>query len=322
MHGRHQSHREVVRAGDLEQLVDCGLRQWCGQIGRGGDTGPHGQLAKGQQACTVTRHCGLVEADFLEYRRHRLGAFELAIGQAVGAEHDARMIMASSQKTGQLERQGVGIGDVAAGVGHRDRTLCTDAVEVVPVATALSEIDRIEAPADQWLGRARQMRLSLAQSLDHRLDRSGARPDAAIRITAVMKAAVDIAPVDALTDMAVALDETRHDHLVAEALIEIEATPAPEFIEGAGAKDAPVTHRDMGGVGAGRIHGDDAAGGVDDCHGSGGFAVGWQGRLRPPCLPAVRRWPERRNRSRPAPRQCAHRAGQSADRGHRCRAPS
>jgi hypothetical protein len=45
-----------------------------------------------------------------------------------------------------------------------------------------------------------------------------------------MKAAVDIAPVDALTDMAVALDETRHDHLVAEALIEIEATPAPEFI--------------------------------------------------------------------------------------------
>ena len=39
----------------------------------------------------------------------------LAVGQTVGTEHDARVVMAGAQKTGQLERQGVGIGDVAAG---------------------------------------------------------------------------------------------------------------------------------------------------------------------------------------------------------------
>ena len=216
--------------------------------------------------------------------------------------------MAGAQKTGQIERQGVGIGDVAAGMGHRDRALCADAIEVVPVATAFAEIDRVEAPADQRLGRAAQMRLGLAQPLDHRLDRAGARPDATIRVAAIVKAAIDIAPVDALAEMAVAFDKARQDHLVAEALIEIEAAPTPEFIKGAGAQDAAIAHRDMGGVGAGRIHGDDAAGGVDDGHGSGGFAVGWQGRLRPPCRPAVQRWPARRSRSRPAPRQYARRA--------------
>ena len=246
--------------------------------------------------------------------------------------------MAGAQKTRQLERQRVGIGDVATGVRQRDRALRAHAVEVMPVAASLAEIDRVKAPADQRLGRTAQMRLGLAQPLDHRVDRAGARPDAAIRIAAIMKAAIDIAPVDALGDMAVAFDETRQDHLVAEALIEIEAAPSLEFIECAGAQDAAIAHRDMGGVGAGRIHGDDAAGGVDDRHGSGAFAEGLagvktergdgsvcrlgRGWLKRPCRPAAPQWPARRIRSRPVPRRCVRPAGQSADRGRRCRAPS
>ena len=70
--------------------------------------------------------------------------------------------------------------------------------------------------------------------------------------------------------MTVAFDQARHQHLVREALVEAVVAPAGQFLQRAGAEDAAVPHRHMGGVRPGRVHGDDPGRRIN----GGGHAAG------------------------------------------------
>ena len=70
--------------------------------------------------------------------------------------------------------------------------------------------------------------------------------------------------------MAVAFDQARHQHLAGEALVQPVVAPAGQFLKRAGAENAAVAHRHMGGVRTGRVHGDDPGCRID----RGGYALG------------------------------------------------
>jgi hypothetical protein len=57
----------------------------------------------------------------------------------------------------------------------------------------------------------------------------------------------------------VALDEAGRQHVVGEASLDPVRPPSGQFVQAARAEDAAAAHGDMGGGGAARIEGDDAA---------------------------------------------------------------
>ena len=149
---------------------------------------------------------------------------------------------------------------------HPDRPFGRDAVEIGAAHAPRAEIDRVESPADDRLRRIGERLLGLAQAFDDRLDRGHARPDAAIRVHAVVIADVDVGPHRAFEQVAVALDQAGHQHLVGEARVEPVRAPAGEVVEAAGAEDAAVAYRDVRRLGAGRVHREDALRAVDRDH--------------------------------------------------------
>ena len=194
------------------------------------------------------------------------------------------MVYAGSQHSGQFQRLRVHIEDMAGGVEHADRALGRYLVEVVPVRPPAAIVDRVQRPAGERRGRVIQLVGGLAQPLDRGVDGLEAGPDRAFGVHAVEEAAIDIGPERAFHDMAVAFDQTRHQHLAGEALVQPVVAPAGQLVERAGAENAAVAHRHMGGVRPGRVHGDDLAGGID----GGGHASGSPGTMKPG--PAARRF--------------------------------
>lgn len=148
---------------------------------------------------------------------------------------------------------------MAVGMQDQDRPRRRDAVEVGGDDAPRAEKDRVEAPGEQRRLGVRHGVVGLDQALDHRLDAVAAGPAAAFGVGAGMKAGVGEGPDPAFHGVAVALDQSRHQHQVAEAVIAADGTPGGSLGLPTHGQHAPVAHGDMGRLRAGRVHGDDLA---------------------------------------------------------------
>ena len=132
-----------------------------------------------------------------------------------------------AEQAGGLQRHGIDVEDVAAGVQHAHGAGAADTVEVMPADPLGAKVDRVKAPAQQ-----RAVGLSgagAAQLADHRLQRLAARPVAAIRIPQVKIAAIGVAPQAARHQVGMGFDQPGHQHLVGKAVIDLMRAPALKF---------------------------------------------------------------------------------------------
>ncbi len=223
---RHDACREAVSRGHAQHHLHRGIGQRAGQVGGGGDAGAHAQPREPLQRRLVAGQHRAVHAQHLRHLRHRLGALQLAGGQAVAPERHARMIDAAAQPADGCQRRAVAVDDVRAGVHHADRPRGRDAVQVLAHAAPVVEVDRVEAPAGQRRGGVGQRGLSLGQALQHLIERLGAGPDPAVGVAAVEPAAVDEAPERAFHQVAVAFDQPRHQHLGGQPVVQRVRRPS------------------------------------------------------------------------------------------------
>ncbi len=266
---RHDPHRIAGVVGGALQCCHFLVTQRGRKIGGRGHPGAHAQASEAADALGVPRQEGAVQADQRERRRHGLRALELAGGQAVFAQRDAGVRVSGAQQAGPLQRGGVHVEDVAAGVHHAHRARGADPVQVGARAAARAEVDRVEAPAGHRPVAGRQGLRGGAQRLHHGVERTRARHAPAVRIVHVEPAAVGVAPQRAGHQVGVAFDQSGHQHLVGEALVQRERPPAAQLVQAAHGQDAAVAHRHMGGFGPGGRHREDPAGGVDGGLGHG-----------------------------------------------------
>ena len=120
------------------------------------------------------------------------------------------MVNALAHEISGSQRWCIAVNDVAAGVQQQHRSRRAHRVQIVPgTACRAGEINRVKTPADQWhivLVR----RQCLAQPLEHGAQITSARPGKAIWIHAVVKAAIDMAPVHALREMRMPFNKPWH----------------------------------------------------------------------------------------------------------------
>ncbi len=192
-------------------------------------------------------------------RHHRVGALQFAGRQTVRAKRQSRMIDAGTQQAGELQRLGVDVHDVGAGVQHPDRPRRRDAIEVGPGDAPGREIDRVERPPRERRAAVAELCLGLGEPRQNVIDRRHARPVCAVGRHAVEIAAIDVAPEHAFHDVAMPLDEARHQDFVGEAAVDLVLAPTCQLAKIAGAEDAAVAYGDMSRIGSRGVHRDDLA---------------------------------------------------------------
>ena len=260
---RHDAQWVGVLTRDPQQLVHLAITQRGGQVGGCGDASAHTQLPEGANAEFVTPQEGAAQPHHAQRRPHGIRPLQLSRGQTVRPQRNAGMRDARAQQPRLLQRRRVDVQDVATGVHHAHGLRTAHAVQVVTVAAALAEVDRIEPPAYQRCRRVVHCGSAGGQGRHHRLQRGGAGDGTALRVEHAKVAAISEAPESAGHQVAVALHQPGHQHPVGKALVQLVRPPACQVLQGPHAQDAPIAHRHMRGLGPGRVHGQDAAGGVD-----------------------------------------------------------
>jgi hypothetical protein len=119
---RDDAHGEAGFAGDARHHRDRVVRQQVREIGRGGDALAHaelGEAASGRSSSLAS--ASRSKPTWAPTIVIASGPFSSPVGRPSGAEGNAGMVDARPQQAGQLERAGVHVEDVAAGMHHADR---------------------------------------------------------------------------------------------------------------------------------------------------------------------------------------------------------
>ena len=246
--------RDLARHRLLGQLV--------GQIGRGGHAGAERAVREPPQGAGIPH----VEKPALAGRAVRDGLQcrpeELA-GRISVCVRDKTLHVRVAGDAGPAQHLGVHVHDVPALVHHHHRTGRRHPVEVGGHHAPPVEEDGVEAPAHRRPIRVGNPGFRRAEPLHDVVDALEPLVDDTVRRGPIEEAEIGVFPRRAFPGVAVPLDESRHDDLVGEAVIELVVAPSREFLERAGAEHAAVAHRDVGRLGAAGVHGEDLARAVD-----------------------------------------------------------
>ncbi len=148
--------------------------------------------------------------------RHRLTQLTGRLARAV--PHDALDPGVGGDAVG-LQDRGVRRAGVEALVHHEDRPGARDGVEVAPVEPVAGEVDRVQPPGQQRLGRVLHLGVGLAQPAHHVVERLAAGPRAPVGTEPSVEADVGVPPQRAAHRVRVRLHEAGEQHAVGVPLV-------------------------------------------------------------------------------------------------------
>ena len=264
--GRNDAKRIPVVRGRRDLTRDRLLGKLVREVGRGGDPRDLRRAGEAPQAPRVAvREAPVAAGRPVEHRpQHR--SLKLARRLALRVLHHPHDVRVPAD-AGPAHELAVRIDDVAALVEDEDRAGRRHPVEVGGDHPPPTEEEGVEPPGEQRLVGVGERPLRLLEPSDHLVD--GLEPGVhhPVGIRPVVEADVGLVPAGPLAAVAVAFHQARQDDLVREAIVDLVRAPARELLDGPGAEDPAVAHRDVARLRPANVHGDDLAGGIDGDHG-------------------------------------------------------
>ena len=180
---------------------------------------------------------------------------QLAVGFPVGPALNA-LDIAGAIIAHRRKGRGIHAHQVARRKQHHHRPVSGDTVQMIASQTCRGQEDRVKTPGDQRLVRTKA-RSRVFQPGKNGTDFGQAGPWLAVRVDTVVKPHVGVIPETGFRHVAVPFDKAGHQNGFRQPVVVTHAAP----LIGAGrvthGQNMAVAHRDMGGRGPVRVHGDD-----------------------------------------------------------------
>lgn len=158
------------------------------------------------------------------------------------------------------QRRAVHRREVAAHVIHEDWPLARCAVQVARQQPFAREVDGVQPPGDERLGRVLHRRRKIRKPLDDGVKRLASLPALPTRVRPWVVANIGKGPERPREDMRVRLNVTRHYVCVAKAVVDRVVAPSRHLVDSSHREYVPVAHRDSLRARLRRVHRDHRTG--------------------------------------------------------------